>query len=92
LGIVKLPELQNEYRKLQDKVQGLHNNFQDMQYRMHDSDRLLKYNQQRIMEQTDTLNTLQQTFDSSAEKVSNLYREKYWLERSFSKYNYMDKK
>ena len=92
LGIVKLPELQDEYRQLQDKVQGLQNNFQDMQYRMKDSDRCLKYNQQRIMEQTDALNTLQQTFDSSAEKVSNLYKEKYWLERSVSKYKYIDKK
>ncbi|MBV9178885.1 MAG: hypothetical protein JO297_17800 [Nitrososphaeraceae archaeon] len=57
---------------------------------MKDSDRCLKYNQQRIMEQTDALNTLQQTFDSSAEKVSNLYKEKYWLERSVSKYKYID--
>ncbi|MBV9179536.1 MAG: hypothetical protein JO297_21110 [Nitrososphaeraceae archaeon] len=91
MGIVKLPELQDEYRQLQDKVQGLKNEVQDMQYRMQDSDKCLKYNQQRIMEQTDALNTLQQTFDSSAEKVSNLYKEKYWLERSVSKYkNAMD--
>ncbi|MBV9179607.1 MAG: hypothetical protein JO297_21470 [Nitrososphaeraceae archaeon] len=92
LGIVKLPELQDEYLQLQDKVQAIQNKFQDMQYRMKDSDRRLKYNQQRIMEQTDALNTLQQTFDISVEKVSNLYKEKYWLERSVSEYKNMDKK
>jgi hypothetical protein len=27
---------------------------------------------------------LQQTFDTSAEKVSNLYKEKYWLEQSIA--------
>ena len=44
------------------------------------------------MEQTDAVNTLQQTFDTWAEKVSNLYKEKYWLERSVSEYKNMDKK
>ena len=92
LGIVKLPELQGQYQKLQDKVQGLQNNFRNMQYRMQESERHLQYNQQRIMEQTDAVNTLQQSFDISAEKVSNLYKEKYWLERSVSEYKNMNKK
>ena len=63
-----------------------------MQYRKQGLERRLQYNQQRIMEQTDAVNTLQQTFDTSAEKVSNLYKEKYWLERSVSEYKNMDKK
>jgi hypothetical protein len=92
LGIVKLPELQGQYQKLQDKVQGLQNNFRNMQYRMQESERHLQYNQQRIMEQTDAVTTLQQSFDISAEKVSNLYKEKYWLERSVSEYKNMNKK
>ena len=79
MGIVKLPELQGQYRQLQDKVQTLHNNFQ-MPYRKQESEKHLQYNQQRIIEQTGALNTLQQTFDIPAEKVSNLYKEKYWLE------------
>jgi len=37
------------------------------------------------------VNTLQQTFDTSAEKLSNLYKEKYWLEQSVSEYKNMDK-
>jgi hypothetical protein len=44
------------------------------------------------MEQTDAGNTLPQTFDTSAEKVSNLYKEKYWLERFVSEYKNMEKK
>ena len=63
-----------------------------MQYKNQESERYLQYLQQRIMEQTDSVNTLQQTFDTSAEKVSNLYKEKYWLERSVSEYKNMDKK
>ena len=62
-----------------------------MQYKIQESERPAYY-QQRIMEQTGALNTLQQTFDTSAEKVSNLYKEKYWLERSVSEYKNMDKK
>jgi hypothetical protein len=46
LGVVKLPELQDQYQKYQDKVQTLHSNFQDMQYRMQQSERRLQYNQQ----------------------------------------------
>ena len=88
LSIVKLPELQDQYQNLQSEVQGLQYNLQDMQ----DSDRCLKYNQQRIMEQTDALNTLQQTFDTSVEKVSNLYKEKYWLEQSLIDKKNVDKK
>ena len=75
LGVVKLPELQYQYQKLQDTVQGLQYNLQDMQYRKQGLDRYLQAIQQRINELTDALNTLQQTFDSSAEKVSNLYKE-----------------
>jgi hypothetical protein len=41
---------------------------------------------------SEALNTLQRTFDSSAEKVSNPYKEKYWLERSVSEYKNIDKK
>ena len=63
-----------------------------MQYRKQEIERRLQYLQQRIMELTTAQNTLQQTFDISAEKVSNLYKEKYWLERSVSKYKSMDKK
>jgi hypothetical protein len=92
LGVVKLPELQDEYRRLEGKTRGLQYNFQDMQYKNQESERYLRYLQQRIMEQTDAMNTLQQTFDTSAEKVSNLYKEKYWLERSISEYKNMDKK
>jgi hypothetical protein len=92
LGVVKLPELQDEYRRLEGKTRGLQYNFQDMQYKNQESERYLQYLQQRIMEQTDAVNTLQQTFDTSAEKVSNLYKEKYWLERSVSEYKNMDKK
>jgi 7,8-dihydro-6-hydroxymethylpterin-pyrophosphokinase len=55
-------------------------------------ERYLQSIQQRINELTDAQNTLQQTFDTSAEKVSNLYKEKYWLERSVSEYKNMDKK
>jgi peptidoglycan hydrolase CwlO-like protein len=84
LGVAKLPELQGQYQNLQSKVQ-------DMQYRIQESERRLQYNQQRIMEQTDAVNTLQQTFDISAEKVSNLYKEKYWLERSVSEYKNSNK-
>jgi peptidoglycan hydrolase CwlO-like protein len=40
--------------------------------------------QQQKMELTDTLNTLQQSFDISAQKVSNLYKERYWLEQSIA--------
>ena len=47
-----------------------------MQYRKQGLERRVQYNQQRIMEQTEALNTLQETFDTSAEKVSNLYKEK----------------
>ena len=91
LDVVK-PELQDEYRRLEGKTRGLQYNFQDMQYKNQESERYLRYLQQRIMEQTDAVNTLQQTFDTSAEKVSNLYKEKYWLERSVSEYKNMDKK
>jgi hypothetical protein len=63
-----------------------------MQYKIQESQIRLEYNQQRIMEETDAVNTLQQTFDSSAEKVSDLYKEKYWLERSVSEYKNMDNK
>ena len=63
-----------------------------MQYKNQESERYLQYLQQRIMEQTDAVNTLQQTIDTSAEKMSNLYKEKYWLERSVSEYKNMDKK
>jgi hypothetical protein len=72
LSVVKLPELQDEYRQLEGKTRGLQYNFQDMQYKNQESERYLQYLQQRIMEQTDAVNTLQQTFDTSAEKVSNL--------------------
>jgi predicted nuclease with TOPRIM domain len=75
LGVVKLPELQDQYQKLQDKVQGLQYNLQDMQYRKQELERYLKAIQQRINELTDGLNTLQQTFDLAAEKVSDLYKE-----------------
>ena len=63
-----------------------------MQYKNQESERYLQYLQQRIMEQTEAVNTLKQTFDTSVEKVSNLYKEKYWLERSVSEYKNMDKK
>jgi predicted nucleic acid-binding Zn-ribbon protein len=75
MGVVKLPELQDQYQKLQDKVQGLRYNLQDMQYRKQALERYLQAIQQRIIEQTDAQNTLQQTFDTSAEKVSKLYKE-----------------
>jgi prefoldin subunit 5 len=63
-----------------------------MQYRKQGLERYLQAVQQRINELTDAQNTLQQTFDTSAEKVSNLYKEKYWLERSVSEYKNIDKK
>jgi Fe-S-cluster formation regulator IscX/YfhJ len=91
LGVVKLPELQVQYQKLQDKVQGLRYNLQDMQYRKQGLERYLQAIQQRIIEQTDVLNTLQQTFDTSAEKVSNLYKEKYWLEQSIASHKNSNK-
>ena len=55
-------------------------------------ERYLQSIQQRINELTDAQNTLQQTFDTSAEKVSNLYKKKYWLERSVSEYKNTDEK
>ena len=63
-----------------------------MQYRKQESERYLQTVQQRIKELTDAQNTLQQTFGTSAEKVSNLYKEKYWLERSIASYKNVDKK
>ena len=53
-----------------------------MQYKIQESERPA-YDQQRIRERTGALNTLQQTFDTSVEEVSNLYKEKYWLEDLF---------
>jgi 7,8-dihydro-6-hydroxymethylpterin-pyrophosphokinase len=63
-----------------------------MQYRKQGLERYLQAIQQRINELTDAQDTLQQTFDISAEKVSNLYKEKYWLEQSVSEYKNTDKK
>ena len=91
LGVVKLPELQDQYQKLQDKVQGLRYNLQDMQYRKQGLERYLQAIQERIIELTDAQNTLQQTFDTSAEKVSNLYKEKYWLEQSIASHKNSNK-
>ena len=91
LGVVKLPELQDQYQKLQDKVQGLRYNIQDMQYRKQGLERYLQAVQKRINELTDAQNTLQQTFDSAAEKVSNLYKEKYWLEQSIASHKNSNK-
>lgn len=91
LGVVKLPELQDQYQKLQDKVQGLRYNLQDMQYRKQGLERYLQATQKRINELTDAQNTLQQTFDLGAEKVSNLYKEKYWLEQSIASHKNSNK-
>jgi Fe-S-cluster formation regulator IscX/YfhJ len=90
-GVVKLPKFQDQYQKLQDKVQGLQYNLQDMQYRKQGLERYLQAIQQRIIEQTDAQNTLQQTFDTSAEKVSKLYKEKYWLEQSIASHKNSNK-
>ncbi|HEY6884032.1 MAG TPA: hypothetical protein VI278_08355 [Nitrososphaeraceae archaeon] len=80
-----------EATRSKEEVQGLRYNLQDMQYRKQGLERYLQAIQQRINELTDAQNTLQQTFDTSAEKVSKLYKEKYWLEQPIASHKNSNK-
>jgi predicted nuclease with TOPRIM domain len=66
IGIVKLPELQGRYQNLQGKVLGIQQQKQRLERHCQDI-------QRRIMELPETQDILQQSFDSLADKVNDLY-------------------
>ena len=73
-GAIKLPELQNQYQNLQNKVQTVH-------YQKQKLERDLQVIQRQITELTDIEKLHQQNFDALTDKIYILQNEKNKLEQ-----------
>jgi hypothetical protein len=76
-GVIKLPELEDQYQSLQNKVQTMH-------YQKQKLERDLQLIQRQITELTDIEKLHQQNFDALTDKIYSLKNEENKLEQFFS--------
>jgi hypothetical protein len=84
-GAIKLPELQNQYQNLQNKVQTVH-------YQKQKLERGLQVIQRQITELTDIEKLHQQNFDALTDKIYILQNEKNKLEQFVLRFRSSNKK
>ncbi|HEY6883430.1 MAG TPA: hypothetical protein VI278_05265 [Nitrososphaeraceae archaeon] len=85
MGTIKLPELQHEYKNLQNKVQ-------TMQYQKQKLERDLQVIQRQIMESTEVENMHQHNVDTLQNDIEYLYNERSQLEQFVSRFKNSDRK
>jgi hypothetical protein len=79
-GVIKLPELQHEYKNLQNKVQ-------TMQYQKQKLERDLQVIQRQIAESTEVENMHQHNVDILQNDIERLYNERSELQQFVSRFN-----
>ena len=84
-GAINLPELQNQYQNLQNKVQ-------TMQYQKQKLERDLQVINTRLVELSDVEKMHQQNFDTLADNICNLQNQKHQLEQFAYRFKNSNKK
>jgi chorismate mutase len=84
-GVVKLPELQHEYKNLQNKVQ-------TMQYQKQKLDRDLQVIQKQVIELTEVENMHQHNIDTLQNDIERLFNERSELQQFVSRFKNSDSK
>jgi predicted nuclease with TOPRIM domain len=84
-GAIKLPELQGQYKSLQNKVQ-------DMQCQKQELERKLQVINSRIIQLADVEKMHQQNFDTLADNVCDRQNQKHQLEQFIFRFKNSNKK
>jgi chromosome segregation ATPase len=84
-SVIKLPELQHDYKNLQNKVQ-------TMQYQNQKLERDLQVIQRQIAELTEVENMHQQNVDTLQDDIEHLYNEKSELQQFVSRFKNSNKR
>jgi len=84
-GVIKLPELQDQHKSLQNKVQ-------DMQCQKQELERQLQVINNRILQLVDVEKMHQRNFDTLADKICYLQNQKHQLEQFVFRFKNSNKK
>src|SRR6188472_201189 len=85
IGTIKLPELEGQYKNLQNKVQ-------DMQCQKQELERQLRIINSRIIQLADVEKMHQQNFDSLADNICDFRNQKHQLEQFVFRFKNSNKK